>query len=99
MGYVNYNGDDCFIPAKLINEARRTLVELMNASRLNRNHLINEEKETDKISFTKENARLAVYATTAEQYEAAKECGIEIPEGTLELHCKNCEKKYIHDIY
>ena len=28
-----------------------------------------------------------------------KECGIEIPEGTLELHCKNCEKKYIHDIY
>ena len=78
LGYVNYNGDDCFIPAKLINEARRTLVELMNASRLNRNYTINNEQEQEKISFPLETTKLAVYASTTEQYEAAKECGIEI---------------------
>lgn len=78
LGYVNYNGDDCFIPAKLINEARRTLVELMNKARLERKHIIKNTTKNENISFPQAEPKLAVYATTKEQYQAAKECGIEI---------------------
>ena len=78
LGHVEYNSDNCFIPAKLINEARRTIVELMNQKRLERTYSVNTIKETEKINFESSTPKLAVYANTLEQYEAAKECGIEI---------------------
>lgn len=78
LGNVNYNGDNCFIPAKLINDARRQLVELMNNKRLERKYEIKNEASSSKINFPKQEVKLAVFANTPEQYEAAKECGIEI---------------------
>ena len=78
LGNVNYNGDNCFIPAKLINDARRQIVELMNNKRLERKYEIKNEASSSKINFPKQEVKLAVFANTPEQYEAAKECGIEI---------------------
>lgn len=78
LGNVNYNGDNCFIPAKLINDARRKIVEEMNIKRLERKYTILNGATSPKICFDKQDVRLAVYANTPEQYEAAKECGIEI---------------------
>lgn len=78
LGNVNYNGDNCFIPAKLINDARRQIVELMNNKRLERKYEIKNEASSSKINFPKQEVKLAVFASTPEQYEAAKECGIEI---------------------
>ena len=78
LGNVNYNGDNCFIPAKLINDARRQLVELMNNKRLERKYEIKNEASSSKINFPKQEVKLAVFANTPEQYEAAKECGIEM---------------------
>ena len=78
LGKINYNGDNCFIPAKLINDARRQIVELMNNKRLERKYEIKNEASSSKINFPKQEVKLAVFANTPEQYEAAKECGIEI---------------------
>lgn len=78
LGNVNYNGDNCFIPAKLINDARRQIVELMNNKRLERKYEIKNEASSSKINFPKQEVKLAVFANTPEQYEAAKECGIEM---------------------
>ena len=78
LGNINYNADNCFIPAKLINEARRKIVELMNKKRLERKYIVNDNLSNPKINFNKENVKLAVFANTVEQYEAAKECGIDI---------------------
>ena len=51
----------------------------MNKKRLERKYTINENISSNpKINFPKETTKLAVFTNTLEQYEAAKECGIEI---------------------
>ena len=50
----------------------------MNNKRLERKYEIKNEASSSKINFPKQEVKLAVFANTPEQYEAAKECGIEI---------------------
>lgn len=76
---LNYFNNEVFIPAKLINEARREIITSLNQKRLwQRKTITLNNNPTKKISFPIEKTKLVVYATTIEQYEAAKECGIEI---------------------
>ncbi len=75
---LEFYHDEVYIPAKLINEARRNIVEQLNEKRLFRQENRLPKKVLPKLHFAKKNPTLAVYATTQEQYEAAKECGIEL---------------------
>ncbi len=78
LGTVEYYTDNTYIPAKIINEARRYIVENLNNERLKRVYKINKQIKFNKISYPYQEPKLAVYATTKDQYDAAKECGIEI---------------------
>lgn len=78
LGIVEFNADNCFIPSKIINEARRKIVEQINKERLTRKYNINEYLPDSPIRFEKQQPKLAVYTTTKEQYQAAIECGIDI---------------------
>ena len=77
---INYDiTEDFFMPIKDINELRRLGIEKLNEMRLNTNRIINPIKENNyKIAFDKIAPKLAVFASTLEQYEAAKEMGIDI---------------------
>lgn len=72
--------EDFFMSIKDINELRRKAVDKLNELRLNTNRVLPTTiKENNyKIAFDKIAPKLAVFATTLEQYEAAKELGIEI---------------------
>ena len=87
LGSIDYYADDVFIPVKLLNEARRNIVELMNQERLKRSYRIQKPSSILPISYPLKEPVLAVYATTEEQAEAAKECGISIlytPQNTIQ---------------
>ena len=79
LGQIDFQTDNAFVPAKLINEARRELISLLNQKRLLQREKIEiKNTEKEKITFDLHPPKLAVFASTQEQYEAAKECGIEI---------------------
>lgn len=75
---LEYYADDVFLPAKLLNEARRSIVELLNKERLKRTYHIKKLPIHQPISFPQTEPILAVYATTKEQIEAARECGMSL---------------------
>lgn len=75
---LEYYVDDAYIPAKLINEARRFLVTKLNEERLKREYRIQPISKQDPISFPVMKPILTVYATTKEQADAARECGISV---------------------
>lgn len=78
LGEVEYYSDSVYIPAKLINEARRYIVSKLNELRLKRDYQVKEPLPHKPITFPYSKPVLAVYATTEEQALAAKECGISI---------------------
>lgn len=78
LGEVEYYTDSVYIPAKLLNEARRFIVSKMNELRLKRNYITKELPISSPIVFPRKAPTLAVYATTKEQALAARECGITI---------------------
>lgn len=78
LGHVEYYADQVYVPAKLINDARRFIVSKLNEERLKRKYVTLELKQPIPIHFESQEPVLAVFATTPEQYEAAKECGISI---------------------
>ncbi|MDE7106240.1 MAG: DUF3656 domain-containing protein, partial [Anaeroplasmataceae bacterium] len=73
---MEYYADSVYIPAKLLNEARRFLVKELNEKRIQREYKINPIVPHKPISFPFQAPVLAVYVTTQEQYEAAVEAGI-----------------------
>ncbi len=77
---INYDiKEDFFIPIKEINELRRKGIEELNNKRLDKNREKSPIKENNyKISFDKISPKLAVFATSEEQYQVAKEMGVEI---------------------
>lgn len=78
LGYVSYNSDEVFIPSKLINDARRELVDILNQEKLKPRQLKIAKNQIHKpISFPNSEPILTVYATTKDQYEAARESGIQ----------------------
>ncbi|MDE6660272.1 MAG: U32 family peptidase [Anaeroplasmataceae bacterium] len=78
LGTLEYYADSVYIPAKLLNEARRYIVSKLNVLRIERNYQALELPLQQKLSYPYTDSTLAVYVTTEEQYEAAKECGISI---------------------
>lgn len=77
LGEVEFEECNAFIPAKLLNGARRDLVQglydLKISSQQNRTKAL-EAKE--KISFEPENPKLTAFVTTKEQYDACVAAGI-----------------------
>ncbi|MDE7263206.1 MAG: DUF3656 domain-containing protein [Anaeroplasmataceae bacterium] len=78
LGEIEYYTDAVYIPAKLLNEARRFIISKLNELRLERNYITLEPSSHNSIVYPKTDPSLAVYATTKEQAEAAIECGIKI---------------------
>ncbi|MDE7095784.1 MAG: DUF3656 domain-containing protein, partial [Anaeroplasmataceae bacterium] len=78
LGALEYYADSVYIPAKLLNEARRYIVSKLNELRLERNYQTLEMPPHQQLSYLHTGSTLAVYVTTKKQYEAAKECGISI---------------------
>lgn len=71
--------DDIFIPANKINELRRQAIILLDEKRNpKRDILTPKEKEYKKIGFDVKESYLTVYANTLEQYNAAKDAGIDV---------------------
>ena len=78
LGVIEHSIGNVFIPASKLNEARRIIVEQLNKNRvLTRSEKNKETIKHKPISFEITKPKLTVYANTKEQYEAAKECGIE----------------------
>lgn len=75
---LEYYADEVYIPAKLMNEARRFLVTKLNEERLKREYRVQPILKQTSISFPLVKPILTVYATTKEQAEAARECGISV---------------------
>ena len=79
LGIVETSIGNVFIPVSKLNEARRFIVDNLNKKRnTKRIPLTITKKEKQSITFPAKDPVLAVFANTQEQYEAAKECGIEI---------------------
>ncbi|MDE6242084.1 MAG: DUF3656 domain-containing protein [Anaeroplasmataceae bacterium] len=96
LGTLEYYADSAYIPAKLLNEARRFIVSKLNEVRLERQYQVLPLPSLKPISYSYTEPVLAAYATTKEQYEAAKECGISIiysKENTIRRNAVSYPKK------
>ncbi len=79
LGTVESSIGNVFIPASKLNEIRREIVDTLNDARLTKRTPISKNNQTHKpITFEQKAPVLAVFANTLEQFEAAKECGIDI---------------------
>lgn len=68
---------DAFVPTSKLNELRRDVVEKLNEERLKRDTPFIDDQEEIEICTSQSKRGLSVFCTTNEQYEAAKELGIE----------------------
>ncbi|MDE5855621.1 MAG: DUF3656 domain-containing protein, partial [Anaeroplasmataceae bacterium] len=96
LGTLEYYADSVYIPAKLLNEARRFIVSKLNELRLERQYQVLPLPSLEPIIYPYTEPVLAIYATTQEQYEAAKECGISIiysKENTIRRNAVTYPKK------
>lgn len=78
LNHVEFEECNAFIPAKLLNAARRDIVQALYDLKLNSQ--LNRTKPlqaTDKIRFTPETPYLTASVTTQEQYEACVNSGIQ----------------------
>lgn len=79
LGNVDYMVDGVFIPAAKINELRRLAIEALDNERLlKRDEIKLKDIKYDNISFENKNPLLSVYCSTLEQYNAAKDLGIDV---------------------
>lgn len=74
---LQYYAENIFLPVGKMNDLRRSVVLLMNEERLlKRLPVEKQKKKIDSITF-KEEKNISVFCTTEEQYQAAKDLGIE----------------------
>lgn len=77
LGEVNFEENNAFIPAKMINNLRRALVEeLYKEKLLKKERRTKEAEKKEVISFDKRPSYLTCQVRTKAQYDAAKEAGI-----------------------
>lgn len=78
LGDVSYYAENIFVPVAKINELRRNLILLLDSERYKgRDPLELKINEYDNLTFEK-NKEISVFCTTEEQYQAAKDMGIDI---------------------
>ena len=78
LGHVEFEEYGAFIPAKLLNNARREIVEKLYELKLAaKPRGIREAAPKEKISFAPKKPYLTAAVTTKAQYDACKDCGIE----------------------
>lgn len=74
---VEYEAYNAFIPAKLVNSARREIVEKLYEQKLDsRKRRTREEDPEEKIAFAPQEPYLTAAVTTREQYDACISSGI-----------------------
>ncbi|MEG0156095.1 MAG: U32 family peptidase [Anaerovoracaceae bacterium] len=77
LNHVEFEEYNAFIPAKLLNEARREIVDSLYALKHNsQKKRTKAPKEKEKISFAPKEAYLTAAVATKEQYDACVSCGI-----------------------
>lgn len=77
LNHVEFEEYNAFIPAKLLNTARREIVQGLYDSKINRKKNRTKTLKTkEKISFDHEEAYLTASVTTKEQYDACVSSGI-----------------------
>lgn len=77
LNNVNYEQCNVFIPAKLLNAARRDIVQRLYDLKINsQKKRIKDLEAKEKISFAPEKPYLTALVTTKEQYDACISCGI-----------------------
>ncbi|MCH4887998.1 U32 family peptidase [Acidaminobacter sp. JC074] len=88
LGHVDFDEADAFVPAKLLNHARREIVEALYQLKLdshkNRKKVL---KDKEKISFEQSSSYLTASVATKEQYEAC------INSGIKEVYYKNIVRR------
>lgn len=78
LNHVEFEHYNAFIPAKLLNSARRDIVEALYDLKINSQKKRSKVlKEREKISFSHKEAYLTATVRTKEQYDACVSCGIE----------------------
>ncbi len=78
LNHVEYEECNAFIPAKLLNSARREIVEgLYEAKLSSQKTRTKAPKEREKISFEPKKPYLTASVFTQEQYDACLSCGID----------------------
>jgi len=78
LGQVDFEEHNAFIPSKLLNAARRDIVQGLYDLKLNsKNKRTQALKAKEKISFAPKKPYLTASVTTKEQYDACVSCGIE----------------------
>ena len=77
LGNVEFEDYNAFIPAKLLNGARRDIVEKLYQLKIDsKKRTIKEPKINDMISFEPKEPYLTAYVSNKEQYDACVESGI-----------------------
>lgn len=77
LNHIHFEECNAFIPAKLLNTARRDIVQGLYDLKLNsQNKRTRALKAKEKISFTPKKPYLTATVTTEEQYDACMSCGI-----------------------
>jgi putative protease len=77
LNHVDFEESNAFIPAKLLNSARRDIVQGLYDLKLNSQKKRTKTlKAKEKISFAPEKPYLTASVTTKEQYDACVSCGI-----------------------
>ena len=78
LGQVEFEEYNAFIPAKLLNSARREIVEALYDMKLDsKQNRVKEPEAKEPIVFEPVKPYLTAAVTTQAQYEACKKCGIE----------------------
>ena len=78
LGNVEFEEYNAFIPAKLLNNARREIVEKLYDLKLAaKGKAIKEAEPLEKISFEPKEPYITATVTTKAQYDACKKAGIE----------------------
>ena len=75
---VEYEAYNAFVPVKLLNNARREIVQGLYSEKINqKNRRIKEPQEKEKISFEIQPPKLVASVINQEQYDACIESGIQ----------------------
>ncbi len=77
LGDVEFEEYNAFIPVKMLNNARREIVQgLYDAKISSKERRTREPEAKEKISFTPQKPYITASVTTKEQYDACVSCGI-----------------------